>query len=225
MLLEGLFGRARDLTIVLTKRDYAKACGIGLRPERLLILKNAPNKTSIAGGISKTKNTFCWMGRIEPQKDPLTFVKAAILCLDERQDVVFEVWGEGGLSAILQAEIDSISVEKQKRIRLMGWCDDPMEVLSKCEYFVSTSLYEGMPLVLLEAMVARCNIIASNIPEHFETIEDYNFMPFPIQDHITLSRIMLETSSRAGCKNLPVYQLQSPEDRADQLNNIYKELT
>ncbi|MDA9291059.1 glycosyltransferase [bacterium] len=225
MLLEGIFGRARDLTIVLTNRDYVKATQIGLRPEHLLILKNAPNKTSIAGEISKTKNTFCWMGRIELQKDPLTFVKAAILCLDERQDAVFEVWGEGGLSAILQAEIDSVSVEKQKRIKLMGWCDDPIEVLSKCEYFVTTSLYEGMPLVLLEAMVARCHLIASNIPEHFETIEDHNFMPFPIQDHVTLSKIMLEMSARTDCKNLPEYQLQRPEDRADQLNNIYKELT
>ena len=111
-----------------------------------------------------------------------------------------------------------------KRVRLRGWCDNPASILFEYKYFISTSLYEGMPLVLLEAMVAHCYLIVTDIPEHHETICANNYLSFYPKDHLDLLRAIEVSVSRNLDLSLPKYQLIKPEERASQIDQIYQEI-
>lgn len=50
--------------------------------------------------------------------------------------------------------------------------DDLMNLYSDYKYFITSSLYEGHPKTLIEAMSSGCIVFASDIPSHSEIIED-----------------------------------------------------
>ena len=51
-----------------------------------------------------------------------------------------------------------------KRVRLIGSNHDPIKLIKLSDIFILTSVYEGLPNVLLEAQVLKTYIISSNCP-------------------------------------------------------------
>lgn len=87
--------------------------------------------------------TVMTVGRLSPQKDPATFNRIAMACASD--PTLRFVWvGDGPL----RSEITS------PNIRLTGWLGaaELQRELRSADIFLSTSLWEGMPLAPLEAM-------------------------------------------------------------------------
>ena len=220
--IEGYFGKIRDMNIVLTNRDYCKAISIGISPKRIMTVPNAPDKIKILKKITKINNSFCWMGRFEPQKDPMTFIKAAIDYINTNNDQShFAIWGDGSLRSIMELEVNKLPTHLKKNISINGWCLNPIETLSQYENYITTSLYEGMPLVMLEAMVAKCYIIATDIPEHRETMDGQDAKYFNIEDCRKLNLIFSEIVSQNKRILEKNYIFKTIEERAMELDSIY----
>lgn len=60
----------------------------------------------------------------------------------------------------------------QERVRLLGHRDDVPDLTAACDVFAMPSLWEGLPLALLEAMVAGKGIVASRTAGIPEAITD-----------------------------------------------------
>jgi glycosyltransferase involved in cell wall biosynthesis len=71
-----------------------------------------------------------------------------------------DVYGDGPLKNELQAEIE----KHQLNIRLCGLRDDVHQVLPQYDMFVISSVVEGHPIALLEAMASGMPAILSDIP-------------------------------------------------------------
>ena len=74
--------------------------------------------------------------------------------------------GQGPLHASLQARVRSLGLIDC--IDVPGYVDDVPELLAAADVFALPSLFEGLPLSLLEAAASRCAIVASavgGIPE------------------------------------------------------------
>ena len=65
------------------------------------------------------------------------------------------------MRASLEAQARSLGVER--RVRFLGHRDDISDLLADCDVFVLPSLYEGLPLSILEAMSAGKPVIATQI--------------------------------------------------------------
>ncbi len=65
-------------------------------------------------------------------------------------DWQLEIWGEGSLRESLQRQIDALHLSSV--VHLKGVSPSIGEVYSHSSFFVMSSLYEGFPLVLVEAM-------------------------------------------------------------------------
>jgi len=50
------------------------------------------------------------------------------------------------------------------RVRFLGFRDNPYKYMARSDVFVLSSLYEGFPNVLVEAMACRCPVVAYNCP-------------------------------------------------------------
>lgn len=101
------------------------------------------------------------IGRLTEQKDWVTYIQTAYETIKEHQNITFLIVGEGELQNDLKQLINKLDLENH--ILITGHIDDISEVYSIIDIFVSTSLWEGLPYVILEAMWFKKPIIASNL--------------------------------------------------------------
>jgi glycosyltransferase involved in cell wall biosynthesis len=106
-----------------------------------------------------------FVGRLATQKNiALLLAVAAEVC--HRSNAVFLICGDGPLRA--EAEEAARSSQASERIRFLGQRNDVWGLMKASHAFVSTSLYEGQPNAVLEAMVCGCPLVVSDIPTHRE---------------------------------------------------------
>jgi glycosyltransferase involved in cell wall biosynthesis len=97
------------------------------------------------------------IARIEQQKNPLFMCR-----LLEHLPNVHCVWiGDGRMRTALEEEIHRC--QQSDRFHLLGWQADASAWLSSFDMFALGSLYEGLPLALLEAMAAGLPCLASAV--------------------------------------------------------------
>ncbi len=76
-----------------------------------------------------------------------------------------------------------MELKLEENIILVGFREDIGDVMSSFDVFLSTSLYEGMPYSLIEALRAKLPIIATNVVGNNEIVENgINGYLFPCKD-------------------------------------------
>lgn len=114
--------------------------------------------------------TIC---RVSEQKDPLTLYKAFSRVARARKDLVlYHLGGEGPreLEQPLRAVVDSHNISQQvfrERFR-----SDTSTVYHALDALMLTSRYEGLSLVLLEAMACNLPLILSDAPGNMDLRKD-----------------------------------------------------
>jgi glycosyltransferase involved in cell wall biosynthesis len=109
-------------------------------------------------------------GRLTEQKNFAMLVEAAAVLQERQPDFCVLVAGEGELRGSLQARIDDLGLSG--RMRLLGNVTDLGDLMQAADLFVLPSLWEGLPLVLLEALAAGLPVIATRIRGVAEVIQD-----------------------------------------------------
>lgn len=99
--------------------------------------------------------------RLTAQKGIVHLIHAAPAVLREFSHTAFIVAGKGGLLDSLKFEVEKAGVEKN--FFFLGPRLDMPEILQILDLYVLPSEWEGLPLVLLEAMAARRAIIATDV--------------------------------------------------------------
>ncbi|MDD2927482.1 MAG: glycosyltransferase family 4 protein [Candidatus Omnitrophica bacterium] len=116
----------------------------------------------------------------KPQKCPQDFIKLAGLVNRYMPGVKFILVGDGILRKRIERLIAGSHLEK--RVILTGWRRDIQRVLSALDVFVLTSLWEGLPVTVLEAMAAAKAVIATDTGGVREAV-DNGKTGFLIQPH------------------------------------------
>lgn len=148
--------------------------------------------------------------RIEAQKNPLFLLDV----LPELPEHVKLVWvGDGSLRTAMEARIEALGLKH--RVILDGWRDDAPRRLSGVDLFVLPSLYEGLPLVVLEAMSASLPILASQADGIEEAVtHDHCGYVLPVNDAPAwLSAIQRLLEDEATRQRLAVNARQAYVDR------------
>lgn len=104
--------------------------------------------------------TCAFIGRLSPEKNPLFLIELAKSLLPEH-NFMFRVAGEGPQKNELK---QAIADEKlQEHFLIHGHVDDVTTLLAESHCLLIPSLWEGMPLVLLEAAAAGIPVIATPV--------------------------------------------------------------
>lgn len=108
------------------------------------------------------------VGRLEVQKDPLAILDIAARL---RNDCVssFRVVGGGPLGQAMQREASRLGLN---RVELLGTLDSCRDEYRSADVFLSTSLWEGLSLALLEAMSAELAPVVTRVPGNLDVIEE-----------------------------------------------------
>ncbi len=111
-------------------------------------------------GLSAQDLVVGMVSCFKPQKSPLDFIELANLIKPGMARVKFILIGDG----ILRKKIEKLILEfgLQKQVILAGWRRDVSRILSAIDVFALTSLWEGLPISVLEAMVASKAVVATH---------------------------------------------------------------
>ena len=70
--------------------------------------------------------------------------------------------GDGELKGSIEAEAKRLGI--LDKILFLGWRDNPYKYLARSDIFAFSSIYEGFPNAVLEAMACRCPVVSFNCP-------------------------------------------------------------
>lgn len=100
-------------------------------------------------------------GRLEPQKDFPTLVKAfGKVCRSRPARLL--ILGDGSQRNNIASLIRSLGLERF--VELMGFVENPYPYMRRADLFVLSSAWEGFGNVLVEAMACGTQVIATNCP-------------------------------------------------------------
>ncbi len=99
--------------------------------------------------------------RLTEQKG-ITYLLQAMPEITKRfPDISLVIAGEGQLESDLRIEATELGIDKN--ILFAGPRLDMPELLQLFDLYILPSLWEGLPMVLLEAMAAGCSVVATNV--------------------------------------------------------------
>jgi glycosyltransferase involved in cell wall biosynthesis len=127
----------------------AKRAEIGVQPDEILV-----------GGIAV----------LTRQKGVTFLLQAAPQILQAHPKVKILVAGGGPLVEPLRAEATALGIAD--RVIFTGWRQDNLALLTALDVFVMASLWEAMPLALLEAMAARRPIVVTDVGDNRRVVDD-----------------------------------------------------
>lgn len=120
--------------------------------------------------------------RLDEQKDPLTFVKIANDIIKKYDNVKFIYVGDGEYRSQIEEYINQNNLND--KVKLLGFRSDVEQVLQIFDIYMITSLYEGMPYSLIEALRCKLPIVATDTIGNNEVIEDSkNGYLFEVRNH------------------------------------------
>jgi glycosyltransferase involved in cell wall biosynthesis len=123
------------------------------------IIKKSKIKNKIK--FDKKKLNIINVGRYTDQKDQLTLLKAVNRIKDKIKFNLLIV-GRGIERKKLLKYIAENNLSKQ--VQLINFQSNPFNLINSSDIFILSSLYEGLPNVLLESQVLKKFIISSNCP-------------------------------------------------------------
>lgn len=160
-LVEKLTYKKRHHLIAVSeevRRDYDEC--IGIKGE-CTVLSNFVDNCFFSGDFKRMSfnGTFrmVTVGNLKPAKN-YNYLVNAFKKLPK--GIHLDIYGDGPLRKELQAAID----EHKLNIRLCGLKKNVHEVLRNYDLFVMSSIFEGHPVALLEAMASGMPAIVSDIP-------------------------------------------------------------
>lgn len=100
------------------------------------------------------------VGRFEEQKNHLYLIEIMKAFTEKRDDVVLLLIGTGELETEVRRKVQEYGLEKQ--VQFLGLRKDVPELLKAMDLFLFPSLFEGLPLVLLEAQATGILSVVSS---------------------------------------------------------------
>lgn len=126
--------------------------GIPLEPFR---------RSAATPGSVKPKIRFGTIGRLVTAKAHGDLLAAFAMVASDVPQAELHIWGYGALQADLEKGIAASGL--RDRIHYHGRISDLAEALSQLDVFVLSSISEGLPLVILEAMAAGLPIVSTRV--------------------------------------------------------------
>ncbi len=131
------------------------------------------------------------IGPFKPQKNLSDFIKIADIVTRRNNKIKFAVAGDGALRNELENLIKNLKLSDY--VYLLGWRRDIPDILYSSDIFLMTSLWEGMPIVSINALYCGIPMVANAVDGQIDLINDgvngYLIKPFDI--HFAAQKILL----------------------------------
>ncbi|QOG12080.1 glycosyltransferase [Arcobacter sp. FWKO B] len=110
----------------------------------------------------RDKKRIIHIGQLVEQKAQHYLLESFAKVKEQVEDVELLIIGKGEREEELKALTKQLKIEND--VKFLGWQDNPFYWLQNSDVFVLTSLWEGMPNVVIESMACKCPVISFDCP-------------------------------------------------------------
>jgi glycosyltransferase involved in cell wall biosynthesis len=169
------------------------------------------------------------IGRLDKQKNPLDFIRAAAIVAEKYPKVQFVIAGDG----VLRPECENLIKELNLagKFFLLGYRNDINRIYPILELTALSSLWEGLPVVFQESMIAGKPIVANDVDGGRDVIIDgkTGYLVNPHKPQEMADRILTLLNNEDLCYQMGVTAKQnaqqySSENMIKQIVSLYIEL-
>jgi glycosyltransferase involved in cell wall biosynthesis len=191
---------------------------------------SARTKPALRQELGVTGPLVGTVGRLHPQKAQAQLVAAAPAVLAKHPEATFAIVGEGILEDELREQMAALGLEE--KVRLVGQRDDVPDVMASLDLFVLTSEYEGLCLVVCEALALAVPVVATPVGGVRQTVlEGETGLLVPVGDTDALAAAIIrlldspEEARRLGeAGRERVRELYALERMVDGTTRLYRRL-
>ncbi len=181
--IEKICARWTDCLITITNEDYEFAKkhlrakkvehinGVGINSERLekTLGEEEKNRVREKLKIKKEDIVFSYVAELNKNKNQILLIKTIQELKKELPNIKLLLIGDGPLKEEYQQYIENNNLENE--IKLLGKRKDINELLSITNIYLASSIREGLPVNVMEAMYKGLPIIATDNRGHRELIQ------------------------------------------------------
>jgi glycosyltransferase involved in cell wall biosynthesis len=159
--------------VICVSQDLRNEClAAGARPERCILIENgvdteqyarrvSPEEAKRRLGIAPHRFLIGAVGRLSAEKGFDVLIHAVNRLLGQGFDVELAIAGEGDQRRHLEKLISALGCGD--RVRLLGYRADTLEMYEAMDIYALSSLSEGLPNVVLEAMALEIPVVATRV--------------------------------------------------------------
>lgn len=169
------------------------------------------------------------IGRLDKQKNPLDFIRAAAIVAENYPKVQFVIAGDGPLRTECENLIKELNLNQ--KFFLLGYRNDIDKIYPILTLTALSSLWEGLPVVFQESMIAGKPIVANNVDGALDVIDDgkTGYLVPPRQPQKMADRIATLLNDEELCDQMGLRAKQlakqfSSEGMIKQIESLYLEL-
>lgn len=181
--VEKWMARRTDTLITINDEDYQCAKkkfktdvkyvpGMGVDPARFEPRLTKKQRTELRKSFDIKQNDFVMIypAELSKRKRQLWLIDALADFMSNHSDVHLLLPGSDSLDGKCQALVDKLSLGRQ--IHFPGYRHDIPQLMMASDLAVSSSSQEGLPVNLLEALMAELPIVATDSRGHIDLIKD-----------------------------------------------------
>jgi glycosyltransferase involved in cell wall biosynthesis len=172
--------RLADHVVAVSRDGAGEMIRHGLRPERLTIIPVGRDlekfftldqqPPAAIPGVPEGARVIGTIARLAPTKGLQYLFLAFAQLLHEWPDLHLVILGTGELEAELRARVAELDITRN--VTFAGFRSDVAAVLRRFDLYAMSSIWEGMPLAILEAMAGALPIVATAVGGVPELIRD-----------------------------------------------------
>ncbi len=175
LTLERLTGRVSDAVITLTdglareivdefrvvQREKIVVIGLGLDLRAFADMPRKMGAFRAQHGIPAEVPLIGIVGRLVPVKNHALFLQAAAILRQTLPDAHYVIVGDGEMRVAIEAQI--VGMGLTDRVQITGWTRDLDPIYSDLDVMALSSLNEGTPVTLIEALAAGCAVASTAV--------------------------------------------------------------
>lgn len=152
--------RAKGLALGIGHESQYRIVRSGIDPAAYLASAGARERMRSRLGFAPGDVVVASIANFKTQKGPLDFVEAARLAHAQARQLKFFIAGDGELRDEVVRAIGRAGL--QEVVTLLGWRQDVPDLLAAADIFLLTSLFEGLPRAVLQAMAASVPVVVTD---------------------------------------------------------------
>ena len=168
--LAALTARLTDRFVCVSDDCARLAAEQRVPANRILTLHNGIDTRQFAFAGPCPTGPAVVVARLSPDKDLATLLHAVALVVRKSPDFHLAIAGDGPCAAELRQLADQLGVAN--RVRFLGLVNDVPALLQQARSFVLSSISEGVPLTILEAMASGLPVVATSVGGVPEVVSD-----------------------------------------------------
>jgi glycosyltransferase involved in cell wall biosynthesis len=158
-------------------------------PERIRVIYNGVNPDTFCPGVRAPHDrpTVVNVGLIFPLKGQLDLIEAAALVRRTVPDVEFRLYGSASDEDYYRECLQRVEERQlQNTVVFAGTTKEPWSVLQQADVVALASVSEAFPYALVEAMLTKAAIVATDVGGVREALSDAGLLVYP-RDPVALA--------------------------------------